>query len=71
MHLEQSAGTEATLADGRTVTLEAYHCYVEWMGERHGVEVIGNESVFPLLGVGLLLGCRLNMDDQQLSVSIT
>jgi predicted aspartyl protease len=60
--LVQSAGVEAILADGTTVTLETYECWLDWFGECRRVEVIGSEGQLPLLGIGLLLGHRLTLD---------
>ena len=60
--LVQSAGVQATLADGTTVTLETYECWLDWFGQLQRVEVIGSEGQLPLLGIGLLLGHRLTVD---------
>lgn len=68
--LEQSAGIEATLADGNKVTLESYSCVVDWFGEKRAVEVISNEGENLLLGIGLLLGRRLVIDYPKSSVVI-
>ena len=68
--LEQTAGIEARLADGSTVMLESFTCYLEWFGEDRPVEVIANEGEFPLLGIGLLLSHRLVVDYTQLTVTI-
>jgi hypothetical protein len=43
---------------------------VDWFGEWHPVEVIANDSEYPLLGVGLLIGHRLAIDYQQRLVTI-
>jgi len=59
---EQSAGVQATLADGTSVILETYRCWVDWLGELRQVEVVANEGRFPLLGIGLLRNHRLVID---------
>ncbi len=38
--LEQTAGIEATLADGNAVMLESFACLLDWFGEHRPVEVI-------------------------------
>ncbi len=68
--LVQSAGIEATLADGRVVMLESFSCLLELFDEEVPVEAIANEGEFPLLGIGLLVGHRLVIDYTNLSVTI-
>ena len=46
--------TEAVLADGSSVVLDTFVCYVEWFGSRVPLAVVANEGRFPLLGTGLL-----------------
>lgn len=60
--LESLVETEAILADGSTVSLETFVCFVEWFGERIAVQVIANEGKLPLLGTGLLEGRKLSID---------
>ena len=60
--LESLVETEAILADGSTVQLETYLCYVDWFGERMPVQVIANEGRYPLLGTGLLENRVLHID---------
>jgi clan AA aspartic protease len=62
LNLETLADTEAILADGRKVTLEAFLCFVEWFGSRVPLHVIANDGKFPLLGTGLLEGRVLVAD---------
>jgi clan AA aspartic protease len=68
--LEQSAGIEAKLADGKTVMMEAFTCLLHWFGEVRAVEVIASDGELPLLGIGLLLGHRLIVDYGRLTVAI-
>ena len=68
--LEQTAVIDARLADGNAVTLEAFTCILDWLGEDAAVEVIANDGEFPLLGIGLLVGHRLVVDYMQLTVTI-
>ena len=60
--LPQSAAVMAGLADGTQVVLETYSCVLEWFGQERLVEVVENDGLFPLLGVGLLRDRRLEID---------
>lgn len=62
LKLDSLVQTDAVLADGSTVTLETFLCFVEWFGERMPLQVIANEGRFPLLGTALLSGHRLQVD---------
>ena len=66
-----SAIVEAVLADGSQSELVTYSCEVNWFREPCVIEVIANQSRIPLLGVGLLLGHRLVVDYEQMTLSIT
>ncbi len=68
--LEQTAGIEARLADGKAVTLESFTSVWDWFGEDRAIEVIANDGEYPLLGIGLLAGHRLVVDYTQLTVTI-
>lgn len=60
--LDTLAETEAILADGSTVQLETYLCYIDWFGQRIPVQVIANNGEYPLLGTGLLERRVLHID---------
>jgi predicted aspartyl protease len=68
--LKQSAAVMAKLADGSEVVLESYSCLLEWFDGETLVEVIENDGDFALLGVGLLLGRRLEIDYRFKSIRI-
>ena len=68
--LTPSAMVEAALADGSRSELVTFSCEVEWFGESRVIEVIASQGRIPLLGVGLLLGHRLVVDYEQLTLSI-
>ena len=70
MKLEQTAGIEAKLADGNAVLMESFTCLLNWFGQIHRVEAIANDGEFPLLGIGLLIGHRLMIDYNDLTVTI-
>lgn len=69
--LSSSAIVEAVLADGSQSELVTYSCEVDWFGESCIIEVIANQGRIPLLGVGLLLGHRLVVDYEQMTLSMT
>lgn len=62
LQLEPFAETEAILADGSKVVLDAFLCYLDWFGEQIPVQIIANAGIFPLLGTGLLEGRVLLVD---------
>ena len=70
MRLAQSAAVLAGLADGTQVLLESDSCVIDWFGESRIVEVIGNDGLFPLLGVGLLSDRRLEVDYRSQSLAL-
>lgn len=67
--LQQSAAVAAGLADG-TQVVETFSCIVDWFGQELAVEVVENDGQFPLLGVGLLLHRRLEVDYRLQTLSI-
>ena len=68
--LRKASATHAQLADGTGCWLETYEATIDWLGERFIIEVIEGRGNFPLLGVLLLLGCRLAVDYSDLTVVI-
>ena len=68
--LVQESSAEAILADGSTIELGSYGCFLEWFGATYKTQVMVNDSEFPLLGTMLLAGRRLEIDYIQSTVSI-
>ena len=68
--LESLAETEAVLADGSTVALETFLCFVDWFGSRMPLQVVANEGRFPLLGTGLLEQRVLRIDYKKGELSL-
>ena len=58
------------LADGSAVLMESFTCWLNWFGQIHRVEAIANDGEFPLLVIGLLIGHRLMIDYNDLTVTI-
>jgi clan AA aspartic protease len=70
LQLDSLVETEAILADGSTVTLDTYICFVEWFGEKIPLQVIANDGRFPLLGTGLLDQHVLHVDYRAKTVAL-
>ena len=68
--LTPESSAEATLADGNTVELETYGCFIEWFGSIYETQIVVNDSEFPLVGTMLLAGRRLQVDYDQRTVVI-
>ena len=60
--VEAWVDTAAVLADGRTVTVELFGCYLDWFGGRYQTQVVAGDAAYPLLGTHLLAGRRLVID---------
>jgi len=71
LKLKQSGTIKAVLADGSATALERYVCVVDWLGERRELEVVANEGEYPLLGVGLLVGCHLSISYKTCEIAVT
>lgn len=69
--LQQEAATEAILADGSSVILESFGCFLEWFGKITPVQVIANNGKLPLLGTELLVKRKLVIDYATRLVSIS
>ncbi len=60
--LVQESSAEATLADGHSIELETFGCFLDWFGNSYQTQIIANDGEFPLLGTLLLDGHRLEID---------
>jgi clan AA aspartic protease len=69
--LVKESSAEAILADGSTVELETFACFLDWFGSSYEMQIIANDGVSPLLGTMLLDGRRLNIDYKMRTVEIT
>lgn len=68
--LVQESSAEAVLADGNTVELETYVCFLEWFGSTYETQIVVNYSEFPLLGTMLLAEHRLEIDYDKRTVTL-
>lgn len=69
--LPQEASTDAILADGRTVTVELFGCYLDWFGGTYQTQVVAGDAAHPLLGTQLLAGRFLVIDYAAGTVELT
>jgi predicted aspartyl protease len=69
--LLQEGTVEAVLADGQTVELETFDCYLDWFGATYRTQVIASDATYPLLGTLLLSGHRLTIDYAAKTVELT
>jgi len=69
--LPQESSVEAVLADGRTVALETFGCYLDWFGGTCQTQVVASEGAYPLLGTHQLPGRRLAIDYAARTVELT
>jgi clan AA aspartic protease len=68
--LVKKSSAEAILADGRTVALETFACFLDWFSNSYETQVIASDGEFPLLGTMLLDGRRLEIDYQAKTVEV-
>jgi clan AA aspartic protease len=69
--LVKEASAEAILADGRTVELETFACFLDWFGKCYETQVAASDGEYPLLGTILLDGHRLDIDYAARTVELT
>lgn len=69
--LTQQASAEAILADGRTVELEMFACFLDWFGNTYETQVFAGDGEYPLVGTMLLDGHRLAVDYAAKTVELT
>jgi clan AA aspartic protease len=69
--LSKQSSAEAILADGRTVELETFTCYLDWYGNTYETQIAASDGEYPLLGTTLLDGHRLDIDYEAKTVQLT
>jgi clan AA aspartic protease len=68
--LAKQSSAEATLADGRTVELETFACFLDWFGNTYETQVAASDGEYPLLGTMLLAGHRLDINSAAKTVEL-
>jgi predicted aspartyl protease len=69
--LAKQSSAEAILADGRTVELEMFACFLDWFGKIYETQVAASNGECPLLGTMLLDGRRLHINYAAKTVELT
>ena len=69
--LVQESSAEAVLADGRSVELETFACFVDWFGNCYETQIAASDGTFALLGTMLLAGHRLDINYSAKTIGIT
>jgi clan AA aspartic protease len=69
--LSKQSSAEAILADGRTIELEMFACFLDWFGSTYETQIVGSDGEYPLLGTMLLDGHRLDIDYAAKTVELT
>ena len=67
----KQSSAEAILADGRSVELETFACFLDWFGNTYKTQVAASVGEFPLLGTMLLDGHRLDINYAAKTVELT
>ncbi len=69
--LPKQSSAEAILADGRSVELETFACFVDWFGNTYETQVPASDGEYALLGTMLLDGHRLDINYAAKTVELT
>jgi clan AA aspartic protease len=69
--LTKQSSAEAILADGRSVELETFACFLDWFGNTYETQVAASDGDYPLLGTMLLDGHRLDIEYTARTVLLT
>ena len=69
--LAKQSSAEAVLADGRSVELETFACFVDWFGSTYETQVAASDGGYPLLGTMLLGGHRLDINYAAKTIELT
>jgi clan AA aspartic protease len=69
--LSKQSSAEAILADGRSIVLETFGCFLDWFGNTYETQVAASDGEYPLLGTMLLDGHRLDINYAAKTVELT
>ena len=69
--LSKESSAEAILADGRSVELETFACFLDWFGNTYETQIVASDGKYPLLGTQLLDGHRLDINYLTKTVELT
>ena len=69
--LSKQSSAEAILADGRSVQLETFACFLDWFGRTYETQIAASDGEYPLLGTMLLDGHHLDINYAAKTVELT
>jgi len=69
--LVKQSSAEAILADGHSVELETFACFLDWFGNSYETQIVASDGEYPLLGTMLLDGHRLEIDYRAKTIELT
>ena len=69
--LSKQSSAEAILADGRSVELEMFACFLDWFGNTYETQIAASDGEYPLLGMALLDGRQLQIEYAAKTVELT
>ncbi len=69
--LSKQSSAEAVLADGRSVELEMFACFLDWFGNTYETLIAASDGEYPLLGTMLLADRRLDVNYAAKTVELT
>lgn len=68
--LSESCVVKAAMGDGRQSAIDTFRGWIRWFDADCDVEVIASSGQNALLGVRLMLGLRLTVDYQAMSIEL-
>lgn len=71
LRLSKQSSAEAILADGRSVELETFACFLDWFGKTYETQIAASDGEYSLLGTMLLDGRRLAINYAAKTVELT
>ena len=69
--LSKQSSAEAILADGRSVELETFACFLDWFANTYETQGATSDGEYPLLGTMLLDGHRLEINYPAKTIELT
>ena len=69
--LSKQSSAEAILADGRSIEVETFACFLDWFGKTYETQIAASDGEYPLLGTMLLDGRRLDINYAAKTVELT
>jgi clan AA aspartic protease len=70
LKLAPQASVDAILADGNSVELPMFSCFLDWFGNCYETEVASSDAKFALLGTMLLANRDLHIDYRSKSITL-